>query len=332
MTLQDVSRQGAGSPAYHIPVLCDEVLHLLLTDRAGLYVDGTVGGGGHAARLCAALDGAGELLCLDADEEALEAASRRLAPCPRARLVQANFRELGALMRAPGTRAPSGVLLDLGVSSHQLDEPSRGFSFRAPAPLDMRFDRRQRLSALEVVNEYDEARLAGVLYRYGEERASRAIARRIVAARPVRTTAELAGAVARAVGTRFLLKTLARVFQAVRIEVNQELAALDRVLREVAPLLAPGGRLAVISYHSLEDRIVKEAFRDLAATTAPSGSKLLPDRPLAPTLRLVTRRPVEPADAEARENPRARSAKLRVAERVGDARDRDRGGTSWTTM
>lgn len=287
-----------------------------MTDRSGLYIDGTVGGGGHAGRLCAALDQEGELLCVDADEEALRAAAGHLAGCARVQYVQANFRELASTIRAMDLRRPSGLLLDLGVSSHQLDEPARGFSFRAEAPLDMRFDRRQAFSALDVLNTYDEARLADVMYRFGEERASRAIARRIIGARPLRTTGDLAAAVETAVGARFLLKSLARVFQAVRIEVNQELAALQAVLTDAAALLAFGGRIAVISYHSLEDRIVKEKFRELAATSVRAASKLAPDTPVTPVLRIVTRHPVTPAEDECRLNPRARSAKLRVAERV----------------
>lgn len=316
MILPDASLRGAGGQAYHIPVLCEQVVEFLLTDRSGLYIDGTVGGGGHAGRLCAALDQEGELLCVDADEEALRAAAGHLAGCAHVRYVQANFRELASTVRAMDLRRPSGLLLDLGVSSHQLDEPARGFSFRAEAPLDMRFDRRQAFSALDVLNTYDEARLADVIYRFGEERASRAIARRIIGARPLGTTGELAAAVEAAVGARFLLKSLARVFQAVRIEVNQELAALQAVLTDAAALLVPGGRIAVISYHSLEDRIVKETFRRLAATSVRAASKLVPDTPVAPLLRVVTRRPVTPAEDECRSNPRARSAKLRVAERV----------------
>ncbi len=287
-----------------------------MTDRSGLYIDGTVGGGGHAGRLCQALDLEGELLCIDADEEALRAAAGQLTGCARVRYVQANFRELAPTLRAMGLRRPAGLLLDLGVSSHQLDEPSRGFSFRAEAPLDMRFDRRRTFSALDVLNTYDEARLADVIYRFGEERASRASARRIAGARPLRTTGDLAAAVETAVGARFLLKSLARVFQAVRIEVNQELVALQTVLTDTAALLAPGGRIAVISYHSLEDRIVKEKFRELAATSVRAASKLAPDTPVIPVLRIVTRHPVIPAQDECRLNPRARSAKLRVAERV----------------
>lgn len=316
MMSQDAFQPGVGGQAYHIPVLSEQVADFLVTNRSGLYIDGTVGGGGHAERLCAALAPEGELLCLDADEEALRAAAGRLAGCARARYVQANFRELASTVRALGLRRPSGVLLDLGVSSHQLDEPVRGFSFRAEAPLDMRFDRRQAFSALDVLNTYAEARLADTIYRFGEERASRAIARRIVAARPLTTTGDLAAAVEAAVGAGFLLKSLARVFQAVRIEVNQELAALETAVTDAAALLAPGGRIAVISYHSLEDRIVKERFRALAATSIRAPSKLVPDTPVVPLLRIVTRRPVTPAPDESRRNPRARSAKLRVAERV----------------
>ncbi|MGA9120416.1 MAG: 16S rRNA (cytosine(1402)-N(4))-methyltransferase RsmH [Bacteroidota bacterium] len=307
---------GDGWSTYHIPVLCDEVVSLLLTDREGLYIDGTTGGGGHAERLCGLLEGKGELLCMDADDEALAAARERLSPCRRARFVQANFRTLRSSLEAVSPRRPSGILLDLGVSSHQIDTTDRGFSFRGDAPLDMRFDRRQSFSALDVVNTYDEARLAEILFRFGEERASRAIARRIIGARPVTSTAQLASAVEIAVGQRFLLKSLARVFQAIRIEVNQELDSLRQTLLEGAKLLVPGGRFVVIAYHSLEDRIVKESFRELSATFVPSGNKLVPDRVVNPVLRVVTKHPLLPSPAEARKNPRARSAKMRVAERM----------------
>jgi 16S rRNA (cytosine1402-N4)-methyltransferase len=307
---------GDGWPAYHVPVLCDEVISFLLTDREGLYIDGTTGGGGHAERLCGLLEGRGELVCMDADDEALAEARLKLSACQRVHFVQANFRMLRSQVEAVSPRSPSGLLLDLGVSSHQLDTATRGFSFRGDAPLDMRFDRRQSFSALDVVNSYDEARLAEILFRFGEERASRAIARKILAARPMRTTGELADAVEGAVGQRFLLKSLARVFQAVRIEVNQELDALRETLQDAAAMLAAGGRIVVIAYHSLEDRVVKETFRRLSATSIPSGNKLVPDQTVRPILRTLTRHPVLPSSGEARSNPRARSAKLRVAERL----------------
>jgi len=321
MQTPDDAAAGDDRSSYHTPVLCDEVVQLLLTDRRGLYVDGTTGGGGHAVELCRRLDGDGEIVCMDADDEALAEARRTLKACHRARFLQANFRALRATVSSASDRRPAGILLDLGVSSHQIDMPERGFSFMSDAPLDMRFDRRQSFSAGDVVNTYDEARLADILFRFGEERASRSIARRVVAMRPVRTTGQLVSAVEAVVGQRFLLKSLARVFQAIRIEVNQELDALRLALREGADLLAAGGRIGVIAYHSLEDRIVKETFRELSATSIPSGTKLVPDTPVAPLLRIVTRHPILASAAEQRRNPRARSAKFRVAERLSRTGD-----------
>lgn len=308
-----------GNSTYHTPVLCEEVIHFLVNDRSGCYVDGTVGGGGHTREICRHLIGAGEILCIDADEEALTAAASTLRDCPHIRFVQANFRELPATVRALKVRPLAGILLDLGVSSHQLDEPGRGFSFHYDAPLDMRFDRRQALSALHVVNDYEEARLADIIFTFGEERASRAIARRIFAQRPLRTTGDLAQAVGFVVRGKQKLKSLARVFQAIRIEVNRELDALELVLSGSIDLLAPDGRIAVIAYHSLEDRMVKETFRAFAADRLYSGNKLVADTPVEPKLEIITRKPVEPSAEECRANPRARSAKLRIAKRTAFA-------------
>ena len=316
MDTAEEGQSGKDPSTYHAPVLCDEVLELLMTDREGLYVDGTTGGGGHTDRLCRSLEGKGEIVCMDADDDALRAAEARLRTCHRVRFIRANFRALRSTVMTLTTRRPAGILLDLGVSSHQIDTTARGFSFRADAPLDMRFDRRQSLSAFDVVNAYDEARLADILYRFGEERASRAIARRIVESRPLSTTSDLAFAIQRVVGQRFLVKSLARIFQAIRIEVNQELDALSAALREGVGMLAPGGRIAVIAYHSLEDRIAKNTFRELSATSIPSGNKLVPDTVTTPLLRTITKHPVLPSPSERKNNPRARSAKLRVAERT----------------
>jgi 16S rRNA (cytosine1402-N4)-methyltransferase len=208
-----------------------------------------------------------------------------------------------------------GVLLDLGVSSYQLIAGERGFSFQRNTPLDMRMDRNQQRSALDVVNGYDEAALASILYRYGEERASRRIARAIVRRRPMVTTGDLSDAVESAVGGRFLVKTLARVFQALRIEVNDELENLATGLDQALQVLRFGGRLVVISYHSLEDRTVKDFFRREAASQIRSGHKLVPDKRREPRLHILTAHPIKPADREVAANPRARSAKLRAAEK-----------------
>jgi 16S rRNA (cytosine1402-N4)-methyltransferase len=309
--------------SYHEPVLCREAVEGLLTDPGGVYVDGTVGGGGHAEAILRRLDSSGVLYCFDADADAIAAARLRLHDFgDRVRFVHANFRTLGAELRARSVTSIQGIILDLGLSSHQIDEPSRGFSYRSNAELDMRFDQRSGLTAAEIVNTYDTQSLGTVLYEFGEERASRRIARAIVARRPIRTSGELAEAVGAVCPARFLTKTLARVFQALRIEVNRELEALETVLEEATGLLAPGGRMAVIAYHSLEDRMVKGFFRT-ASGVRPDEDRLgLPLTAPEPLLRVLTRRPVRPQEEESRRNPRARSARLRIAERLRGGTDR----------
>lgn len=308
------------SATYHVPVLLDEAVRVLVTNRAWVYVDGTLGGGGHSEKICEEVSPEGRLVAFDCDADAIEVARQRLerfGDCVV--LVRANFRSMAAELQRLNIERVGGVLLDLGVSSFQLDAPLRGFSFRSDARLDMRMNPEQAFSALAVVNEYSEQALADVLFRYGEERLSRRIARSIVARRPVMTTGALREAVEQAVGQRFVVKSLARVFQALRIEVNHELENLAAALAEASALLLPGGRIVVISYHSLEDRIVKEFFRKSSATTIPSGHKLIPDTVTRPLLRLVGRQPTTAPDEECRVNPRARSAKLRVAEKVSEA-------------
>jgi len=300
---------------YHAPVLCEEAVAFLNVSGSRTYVDGTVGGGGHAEKICERLAGDGRLICVDRDVEAIAAARKRLAAfSARLTFVHAPFATLAAELAALNIGKVAGVLLDLGVSSRQLDEGSRGFTFRADAPLDMRMDGRQALSAMEVVNTYEHARLADVLWRFGEERHSRRVAREICRRRPVRTTGALREAVAAAVGGAFAVKSLARVFQAIRIEVNGELDQLESLLSATPFLLAEGGRLVVISYHSLEDRIVKDFMRR-ESTPAP-GRALLPATPGPVRFRLVTRKAVVPGPGEVEQNPRARSAKMRVAERT----------------
>jgi len=267
----------------------------------GFWVDGTVGAGGHAAEILARSAPDGRLLATDRDAEALAAAAHTLAPfAARARLLQADYRELPALIEEP----PDGILLDLGVSSLQLDRAERGFSLKSDGPLDMRMDRRGGITAADVVNRLPEAELADIIYRYGEERASRRIARRIVETRrrsPFRSTLELAEVVRSAArrprGRGLDAATL--TFQALRIHVNRELEGLGDVLASFAHRLAPRGRLAVIAFHSLEDREVKQAFRSLATAG----------------FRLLTRKPVRPGEDEVRRNPRSRSARLRAIER-----------------
>jgi len=287
--------------ALHEPVLLAETLELLAVRPGGFWVDGTVGAGGHAAEILRRSAPDGRLLATDRDAEALAAAAQTLAPFgERARLLQADYRELPALLEEP----PDGILLDLGVSSLQLDRAERGFSLKSDGPLDMRMDQRGGITAADVVNRLPEAELADIIYRYGEERASRRIARRIVETRrrsPFRRTVELAevvrGAARRPRGRGIDAATL--TFQALRIHVNQELEGLGDVLASLARRLAPGGRLAVIAFHSLEDREVKQSFRSLATDG----------------FRVLTRKPLRPGEDEVRRNPRSRSARLRAVER-----------------
>jgi len=306
--------------SFHTPVLRDEVLAWLITSTAGVYVDATLGGGGHAESILQRLHPSGMLIGFDADPDAIQFASNRLSEFGgRAQLVHNNFRHIASSLERLGIQRVNGMLFDLGVSSYQFDEPTRGFSFRSDDLLDMRMDRSQALDARTVVNEYEEHDLSDVFWKYGEERASRSIARLLVKRRTesrIETTGELASVVRSVVGDRFLVKSLARIFQALRIEVNNELENLEIALREALSVLDDGGRIVVISYHSLEDRIVKDFFKHEAALFQPSGHKLVPDTKLNPTLRILTKKPVEASEDETRLNPRARSAKLRAAERI----------------
>ncbi len=308
-----------GSP-FHTPVLLDEVLRFLFTTADGVYVDATLGGGGHAESLLLRLSSTGRVIGLDADADAIEAARVRLSAYgDRVTLLHRNFEFLQSTLAELKINSVAGVFFDLGVSSFQLDAPGKGFSFRADERLDLRMDRSQSLDARTVVNEYREKALADVIWRYGEERASRRIAAEIVRRRqrsPIETTAQLAAIIEHTVGERFVIKSLARVFQALRIEVNKELERLRHALVQAMDVVQRGGRIVVISYHSLEDRIVKETFKQAAASFRPSGNKLVPDTPLQPTLKILTRKPIEASDQEKRNNPRARSAKLRAAERI----------------
>jgi 16S rRNA (cytosine1402-N4)-methyltransferase len=295
-------------PPVHQPVLVAEVMELLAVKPDGFYVDGTVGLGGHAAEILARSAPRGALLGVDRDAQALGHARRRLAAHgDRVRLLQADFRELPALLDEEA-RAPDGVLLDLGVSSWQLDDPLRGFSFRADGPLDMRMDQQAGDTAAALVNRLPERELADLIYAYGEERASRRMARAIVEARRrqrLETTGQLADLVRRVVRSRPGHHPATRTFQALRIAVNRELEGLAEAVAALARRLAPGGRLAVIAFHSLEDREVKHAFRELGRRG----------------FRLLTRKPRRPGPDELRANPRARSARLRgLAREAGEGR------------
>ncbi|MDQ7041094.1 MAG: 16S rRNA (cytosine(1402)-N(4))-methyltransferase RsmH [Rhodothermus sp.] len=302
-----------------MPVLCQAVIEGLITQPAGCYVDATIGGGGHTAALLDALAPEGWVIGIDRDPEALEAVRRRLADAiaaGRLQLVQGNFANLEDILDRLGVTSIDGLLLDLGVSSHQLDVGRRGFSFQAEGPLDMRMDPSSPgPTAAQLLEQWSAYELAGVLRHYGEEPRARKLARAIHRARPIRTTAELAEVVRREVPAREATKTLARVFQALRIAVNGELQALERVLEAATRRVRPGGRLAVLSYHSLEDRRVKRFLRYGNLEGKPVrdfyGRLLSPWRPL-------TRRAIRPSAVEIAANPRARSARLRIAERVAE--------------
>ena len=278
-----------------------------------------MGGGGHAEAILETITPGGRLIGLDVDEDALRAAGSRLQKFgPRVILVRANFRDLDQIVREQGASV-DGILLDLGVSSFQLDDPAKGFSFRSDERLDMRMDRRVTTDARAVVNTYTEQQLALIFMQYGEERKAGPIARAIVRERqraPIETTGQLAAIVERTAGPAFLPKTLSRVFQAVRIEVNGELESLREAIVRGLDVVRPGGRFVILSYHSLEDRIVKEEFRKASATVQRAAHHLLPDVMLHPRIRLLTKKPVVAGREETRANPRARSAKLRAAERI----------------
>lgn len=311
-------REIAPETTLHMPVMVEEVLHYLDVLPGGRYVDCTVGTGGHAEAVLEMASPGGLLLGLDVDAQALALARKRLERFwPDVRLVEANYRDLAAVCREYSFIPVHGVLFDLGLSSLQLAQAERGFSFQREGPLDMRFDQEQELTAFDIVNHCSEVELARIIWQYGEERQSRRIARAIVRARPIHTTRELAEVVSRAVrapGHR--LHPATRTFQALRIAVNRELETLEMALAQAVQVLGRGGRLVVISYHSLEDRIVKQFLqRESQDCICP------PDLPKClcghrATLRPLTRSPVRPSEDEVRRNPRSRSALLRAAEKL----------------
>jgi 16S rRNA (cytosine1402-N4)-methyltransferase len=303
---------------YHAPVLSHDVRTRLVTTREGRYVDATLGGGGHAAAVLDELGPEGTVLGIDRDADALAAARDRLADAVdagRFRAVQGRFGTLRALLEAEDFMPVDGLLLDLGVSSYQIDDPERGFSFQEEGPLDMRMDPRQGLTARRVVNDWGEADLRTVLYEYGEERRAGPIAHAIVEARPLETTRDLAEVVRSVVPPPDEVQTLARVFQGLRIVVNAELEELEQALQQSTEVVRTGGRIAVISYHSLEDRRAKRFLRYGNFEGEPRRD--LYGNLVAPWTE-TPRGPIEADEAEVKANPRARSARLRVAERRDD--------------
>ncbi len=307
----------------HVPVLLHEAFDMLVTDPEGTYVDGTVGGGGHAALICSRLEGQGRLICMDRDADAVMAAEKRLASFQNiTSIFQNNFSEMPFLLDELGVEQADGILLDLGVSSFQLDEPSRGFSYReGAAPLDMRMDQRQALTAREILATYSEPELYRVIRDYGEDPFAKNIAKHIVRAReeaPIETAGDLNEIIRGAIPAKVRASgghPSKRTFQAIRIECNRETELLKGSLDAIIDLLKPGGRLCVITFHSIEDRIVKENFkRNENPCTCP------PDFPVCvcgkvSKGRVLTKKPVIPSEKEQEENPRSKSAKLRVFEK-----------------
>jgi len=308
----------------HRPVLLEECIQALNIRPDGVYLDGTLGRAGHSREIAKRLT-TGRLICVDRDDAALEAAQTRLADwMDRVTLVHSNFDQVGNIVEDLGLRGIDGMLFDLGVSSPQLDDGSRGFSYMADAPLDMRMDRSEGITAADVVNTWSQEELRRILSQYGEERYAPQIAAAMVRARgekPIQTTLELVDIIRNAMPAKALREKqhpAKRSFQAIRIAVNDELASVDRMLQAAVPHLNRGGRLAVITFHSLEDRIVKTGMAEFA-----KGCTCPPDFPVCvcgktPDVKLVSRKPILPTDQEIEENPRARSAKLRVCEKLKD--------------
>ena len=302
----------------HQPVLYKEIIHALQPHTGGRYVDGTLGAGGHARGIMEASAPDGQLLGLDVDPQALAIARRNLAPYEhRIHLAQASYTSLSTQLARLGWGAVDGIVLDLGASSMQFDTPERGFSFLHDAPLDMRFGPHSPQTAADLVNKYSERELADLIYQYGEERESRKIARAIVRARPIQTTRELVAAIESVSPRRGeRVHPATRTFQALRIAVNEELTSVEEVLPQAMTALKPGGRLAVISFHSLEDRIVKDFFREQSKDRVNPPYEQIYEEERKATLKEVNRKPVVPSEEETRNNPRARSAKLRIAEKT----------------
>ena len=303
----------------HQSVLVEQVMEYLQPQKLGSYIDATVGLGGHAKTILDQSSPTGKILAIDQDQEALKQSVQRLSGYEKRMIFHhGNFSELKTIATLNGFESCDGILADLGVSSMQLSEASRGFSFQNEGPLDMRMDCSSRLKANEVVNYYTENELASLIYKYGEETHSRRIAREIVKARPLNSTKGLANTVVRAIQgkKRGRIHPATQTFQAIRIIVNDELNVLKKFLKNAVELLKPGGRLAVISFHSLEDRIVKTTFKTMAGhcTCPPKLPECLCGQ--VKIVKLLTRKPVVAKDIEKNKNPRSRSAKLRVAERL----------------
>jgi len=307
----------------HTTVLLHEAVEGLKIKENGIYVDCTLGGGGHSSLIASKLGKEGRLFSLDQDEEALRAAKERLKSYgDKITFIKTNFKDVKQVLQDRGILAVDGILFDLGVSSPQLDVGERGFSYQHDAPLDMRMNQKQHLTAEEIINTWSEEELADIIYRYGEEKFSRKIAKKIVRSREkskIITTGELAALIKEAIPAPARRKgphPAKRTFQAIRIAVNDELNVFKEALQDAVHLLSPGGRVSVITFHSLEDRICKTIFHEYA-----QGCICPPDFPVCtcgrtPTIKIITKKPLLPSSDELERNPRARSAKLRIAEKI----------------
>lgn len=309
---------------HHVTVLLHETIDMLDVKPDGIYVDATLGGAGHSEYLLSKLSEKGHLYAFDQDQNAIDNAQKRLAPYIEKGMVtfiKDNFRHLQARLQEAGVQEIDGICYDLGVSSPQLDQRERGFSYKKDAPLDMRMNQEARLTAYEVVNHYDYHDLVRIFFKYGEDKFSKQIARKIEQARevkPIETTTELAEIIKSAKPAKELKKKghpAKQIFQAIRIEVNDELGAADESIQQAMDMLALDGRISVITFHSLEDRLTKQLFKEASTVEVPKGLPFIPDN-LKPKMELVIRKPILPSDGELEANNRSHSAKLRVARKI----------------
>lgn len=309
---------------HHVTVMLYETIDMLDVKPDGIYVDATLGGAGHSEYLLSKLSEKGHLYAFDQDQNAIDNAQKRLAPYIEKGMVtfiKDNFRNLRVRLHEAGVQEIDGICYDLGVSSPQLDQRERGFSYKKDAPLDMRMNQEANLTAYEVVNHYDYHELVRIFFKYGEDKFSKQIARKIEQARqakPIETTTELAEIIKSAKPAKELKKKghpAKQIFQAIRIEVNDELGAADESIQQAMEMLALGGRISVITFHSLEDRLTKQLFKEASTVEVPKGLPFIPDE-LKPKMELVSRKPILPSKAELEANNRSHSAKLRVAKKI----------------
>jgi 16S rRNA (cytosine1402-N4)-methyltransferase len=304
---------------FHIPVLLNESLDYLITNKSGIYFEGTLGFGGHSVEILKILNKDGRLVSTDVDNAAFDFCKEKFKNENRVCLYKFNFSLIDVIAKIESVEFFNGIIADLGISSFQIDNSSAGFTYSADAPLDMRMDKEIKTTAADVVNNYDEENLANIIYEYGEEKKSRQIARKIVNERKnkyIKTSGELKKMIVEITPERYQVKTLSRVFQALRIHVNNELEYLKQFLINSLKVLKPGGRIVVISYHSLEDRIVKDFFRyEVLDCICPKEAPICKCEKTA-RLKIITKKPVVPSEKEIKNNRRSRSAKLRVAERI----------------